>query len=398
MFLVQDPQDSENHQGEQEGVDQGSELVGTENSARGELEEGVALGYHSGADESHQRVHPHGLERLEGLAAAFKVDDVHQEGQGQHRPASSEEDVGGGPQRLRDRDPDTQYHGQQERAAAIDKGPQCHPVRRIPDLCKGRGGRIGSLALHGRVHPVPRPQDHRTDQIAQKTAACSHHRAQKAFRVEIGPAVAMVAVVAADQPLINAHRHIPLQGECTRLTAECQEDGGVGDAGDGYRCYYPERFLEPQGEAARYRVSHPYPLKHAEYPLVLQPVKVVLAEGPGRVVRLGREEGVEVEEQADKEDQGSPLQNFEVSLQAGLLVLAERECHGAAHAEDEEGIDKVRRGAAFPACMTEDGIHVGPGSGVVHDAHEGNGDSTEHIEGGVAFFHDSKYRVFAAIW
>ena len=162
----------------------------------------------------------------------------------------------------------------------------------------------------------------------------------------------MVAMVPANQPFVDAHRDIPLQGECTRIAPECQEDSRVGNAGNGDRCDYPERFLEPQGEAASYRVSHPYPLKHAEYTLVLQPVKVVLAEGPGRVVRLGREEGVEVEEQADKEDQGSPLQHIEVSLQACLLIFAERECHGAAHAEDEEGVDKVRRGTAFPACMT----------------------------------------------
>jgi hypothetical protein len=47
MFLVQDPQDSENHQGEQEGIDKGSQFICPEKGAWREVEEGVALGYHS---------------------------------------------------------------------------------------------------------------------------------------------------------------------------------------------------------------------------------------------------------------------------------------------------------------------------------------------------------------
>ena len=64
--------------------------------------------------------------------------------------------------------------------------------------------------------------DHRADQVAEKAGAGRGHGAEDTLRVEIGPVVAVVAMVAADQPGVDSHRDIAFEGERAGLTAEDQ--------------------------------------------------------------------------------------------------------------------------------------------------------------------------------
>ena len=115
VFLVKDPENQEYHRGKKQRIDQGSELIGTEYGARGKVEELIALRDHSGADEGHKRVHPHGLEGLEGLAVSLQAHHVHQKGEREHRPSTGEKHIGSRPKRLRDRYPYAQDHRQHKR-------------------------------------------------------------------------------------------------------------------------------------------------------------------------------------------------------------------------------------------------------------------------------------------
>ena len=84
---------------------------------------------------------------------------------------------------------------------------------------------------------------------------------------------------------------------------------------------------------------------------MLEPIEVVLPESPCLVMHRCRKERVKVQSKADKEDQGSSLQNLKIGLGSGFLIFRERECHGATHAEHEERVNKIRRSASYPSGM-----------------------------------------------
>ena len=196
LFPVQHQKDAEDNKHEYDGPQKGGELVCPEIFGRRKGNEPPALCENSRNHEGHQRIGAQDLEWGERLLDAFDVDDVHQERKGQHCPAAGIEDIGSGPERFRNRDGDAQDHCSCKGSAAVDERPQGDSVRGVLQ------GSFRVVSIERQ--PVPGADYHRPDEIAKKAGAGCCHRSQKPFGIEVRAAVAVVAVVASDQPSVQS--------------------------------------------------------------------------------------------------------------------------------------------------------------------------------------------------
>lgn len=71
---------------------------------------------------------------------------------------------------------------------------------------------------------------------------------------------------------------------------------------------------------------------------------------------------------------------------------AEREDDGAADEKEKVGEDDVRKCEAVPGGVVELGVGVGPVAGIVHQNHEGDGETAEDIDGEDTLLHGVHHR------
>jgi hypothetical protein len=89
-----------------------------------------------------------------------------------------------------------------------------------------------------------------------------------------------------------------------------------------------------------------------------------------------------VKEETDEENQQCAFDDFfpENGI-ACLFQSGHYKGHGIAHSKQKKREDKIGGRITMPGSMFERGINMRPGAGVVDQDHEGDGGTTEYIEG-----------------
>ena len=87
------------------------------------------------------------------------------------------------------------------------------------------------------------------------------------------------------------------------------------------------------------------------------------------------------EQSYEKDEQRSFDDFFPENGIACLFQSGHYKRHGIAHGKEEEREHQIGGCTTMPGSMFERGINMRPGAGVVDEDHEGDGGTTEHIEG-----------------
>ena len=228
---------------------------------------------------------------------------------------------------------------------------------------------------------------------AQQSRAGAGQGAPDALRIEpdlraVDRRILPVHMVLSEKEGVDLRSEGPADLEGSAAGAEDHEDPGIEDEQREDRPRDLAGVLfQTENDQACDDITEADARQDAEDTLVLEPVEIILAEGPGLVVWRIRIEGIQVQQQAHDNDRKAPADHLPAGFPVQGVVFRERERHRAAHAEDEEGEDQVRRRATRPFGMAERRVDLAPGPGIVDDAHEGDRQAAEHIQGRKTLFH-----------